>query len=267
MLTALSFLSASLLACDPAADSSKTGASDSPADSAAPYACGEAAGAPRWCSSCAAIQRAWPDAADGLYTLQPDETAAAAPFDTFCSFTGAGGGWTLIATNAWRGAWTEESILSAEPFGDPSLTADYKSPAFSSVLFADLRFETGEEYAVYAGVGDLRSDYHTFQAAVPLHNCGVETGYEWPMTEGNLTDPDLCSTDLYIHPIDWEGGLLPCADSEIATGPAWSGQNKQLGCPLNDPYGTSFIVDPWDLNPWGDHNPAAVNVPLRMWVR
>lgn len=87
------------------------------------------------------------------------------------------------------------------------------------------------------------------------------------MTEGTLADPDLCSTNLYIHPIDWEGGLLPCSDSEIATGPAWSIQNKDLGCPLNDPQGSTFIADPWDLNPWGDHDPAQPNRPLRMWAR
>ena len=151
-------------------------------------------------------------------------------------------------------------------FGPVTKNEDFKSAAFSLVSATDLLFETDIEYAVYLDVSD-GSPYQVFQSTVPLHNCGVDTEYEWAMSEGTMTDPDLCDTNLYIHPIDWEGGLIPCGDSESATGPAWSGRNKELGCPLNDPVGTSFVQDPWDLNPWGDRNPDVLNHPLRMWVR
>lgn len=237
--------------------------SDTDADTDTAPACGRADSPQPACASCAELLATLPDTPDGPATLQP----ADAPLDTWCDMTTAGGGWTLVGTNAWTGAWNNDTVIDGSPFGSVSLETDFKSEGFASVVFADLLFESGDEYAVYPGVGTGTSSYHAFQETVPLHNCGLETDYEWLMSEGTLADADLCNTNLYIHPIDWEGGLIPCGDSEVATGPAWSGQNKDLGCPLNDPRGTSYIEDPWDYNPWGDHDPAVPNLPLRMWVR
>lgn len=253
-----------ILACASPEDSPPIPTPDSASDTGTPvYACGETAGAPRWCVSCAAIGRMWPDALSGPYTIQPTDTA----FGVYCDFDRAGGGWTLLATNTWGGAWTEERLLAADGFGDPSLTADHRSAAFAAMPFTDLLFETTAEYAAYVDVGDGDASYLAFQAAVPLHNCGVGTEWEWPMAEGTLSALNLCDTNLYIHPTDWEGGLLPCADAESASGPAWSTSNKELGCPLNDPEGSTFIADPWALNPWGSFDRFTPNAPLRMWAR
>lgn len=179
----------------------------------------------------------------------------------------AGGGWTLAGTNAWGEEWSPESVLTADLFGAADLDAAYRGEGFTVLPFRDLLFENDEMYAAYDDVGDGTSSYYNFQLTVPEDNCGIDTPYEWEMTEGTLEDIVLCRTSLYINVKDWEGGVRPCDDWESASGPAWSGRNKDGGCPLNDPVGSCFAVDWWDYNPWGDHDPEVANLPLRMWVR
>ncbi len=244
----------------PAVTSAEDAASDTDtADERA--ACGDEGAVRRYCASCAELLAVAPTTPDGPVTLE-----VSAPFETWCDMTTAGGGWTLVGTNGWGGAWTVRSILDQSTFGTAALDADWKSAAFSEVVANDLLFETDAEYAVYLDVAGGQP-YQAFQEGVPMHNCGVGTPHEWALTEGTFSDPDLCSTNLYVHPIDWEGGAYPCGDAEVATGPAWSTRNKRLGCPLNDPAGSAFIADPWDLNPWGARGGPGGNLPLRMWVR
>ncbi len=247
-----------------AADGSADSAADMAPDSADPAACGSPNSPQRYCSSCAAWLEMYPDSISGPATLGlADGTTAS----TLCQMARAGGGWTLIGTNAWGGAWTAGAAVDRTAFGVPSLAADFKSVLASKLPFSDLMFENDLMYAAYAGVDDGTRAYIDFSASVPLYNCGIDTEWTWPMTEGNFADKLLCEPSLYIHAADWEGGELPCADAEWMVGPVWSTWNKNRGCPLNDPRSASFIEDKWDMNPWGDHDPDVVNLPLRMWAR
>lgn len=249
-----------LLAC---ADAPETG-TPAPADDTAADTDTDTTPVTVTYTSCAELLAVLPDTPDGPVTI---ELADGTRWETYCEMDLAGGGWTLAGTNSWEGGWTEENVLTDELFGTASLTSDYKGPGFSLLPFSDLLFENDTEYASYDDVGDGTTSYKAFQDTVPIDNCGINTDYVWQMTEGDFADPDLCETALYINVKDWEGGLIPCNDSESAPGPAWSTKNKDLGCPLNDPLSSCFAVDYWDYNPWGDHVAETLNQPLRMWVR
>ncbi len=128
-------------------------------------------------------------------------------------------------------------------------------------------FENGNMYAVYLGVGDQTNAVLDLLIETPLPNCGIGTDYEYPMAEGDLDAPNLCSTHLYIHPRDSEGGAIPCGDAEGAIGFAWSAQHKDGECPLDDPMGATFHSDIWDENPWGSGASGAPDPQLRLWAR
>lgn len=227
-------------------------------------ACGEEDSPQRYCASCAAWADAHPGDVVDAIRLQ---TPAGGTLSAACELTRGGGGWTLLATNAWGGGWTPLAIVDGSSFGEPSLTDDFKSPLVSQLPFTDLMFENDAMYAVYAGIDRGTRAYRDFSASVPVHNCGIDTPWVWPMTEGDLAGDYVCETSLYMHAADWEGGVRPCEDSEWTLGPVWSVWSKDHGCPLNDPRSASFIEDKWDENPWGDRDPARTNQPLRMWAR
>ena len=74
------------------------------------------------------------------------------------------------------------------------------------------------------------------------------------MTAGNFTGSGLCNTNLYMHPIDEDGGYNSSCDPYLAgwtnnaSGPTWSvGQNN--GCPLDDVNVTSFTYN-GSVLPW-----------------
>ena len=84
------------------------------------------------------------------------------------------------------------------------------------------------------------------------------------MTAGNLSGGNLCSTNLYIHPTDNDGGgptyCYPDGIySDNAYGPTWSAYNNGA-CPLVDPIGTSFYSR-FTALPWSDSD------PLHFYVR
>jgi hypothetical protein len=124
-------------------------------------------------------------------------------------------------------------------------------------------FEDGTLTAIYEGVGDETQSWYDFQSAIPVHNCGSSDGYQYEMTAGDFGGGDLCSTDLYVHPVDEDGGYnISCSEfswQDNASGPTWSTEHND-GCPLDDPGDTTFYSHDSRL-PW------SASDPLTMWVR
>ena len=216
-----------------------------------PSDCDDADPAQRDCLSCSDL---WDrgEVVEGVNTLWTPEGDS---FETLCDEE-----WTLIGTNPRSGAWNPANIMDSSVFGVPSRTLDFKSRAWSTTPFRDLRFTNDSEVAQYDGVGDGQLSWGTFQAGVPVANCGVGTAYEWPMTEGNLNGATLCSTNLYVNVSDWQYGAT-CSKALPAFGPTWSA-TYYSGCPFNNPHATGFLSDDLDANPFG-----ADEGPLLMWVR
>ena len=214
------------------------------------------------CADCWDLRDSYWDVGDGIYTIDP---VGGQPFDVACDMTTGEGGWTLVAVNAREALdWTPLAITDPYPFGTVSLTASHKSEAFSTVAMNELRFVSGAEHAVYEpGEGTAHASLWGFLASVPWNNCGSVTGVSWPMVEGNLSDPELCDTDLYVHARDLDGVAACSATlhswSSSATGPGWSMVGND-SCPHDDSASRAFI-DSVGLTPFGD---AA---PLQMWVR
>lgn len=202
-----------------------------------------------YCGSCLEVLGSGTSTGDGSYTIRPVITE----YVVYCDMTHDGGGWTIIAENAWGGTWTEAGIDSGVAFG--AIGADYSSPAFSDVHFTDALFSNGSMYAQYDAVGSGGSSWFDHQMAVPAENCGESDGYAYEMTAGNLAGAALCDTNLYINVIDLDGDPV-CANGgdEEAHGPAWS-TSRDIGCPLDDPGFSSFISNPYNQLPFGSVYP------------
>ena len=207
------------------------------------------------CDSCLETLHNGLSIGDGLYTIRPATT----DYAVYCSMSWDGGGWTLIAMNAWGGTWTEDLIDSGAPFGTIGL--DYNGLGFAQVTFTDVLFSNTVMYAQYDAVSDGSAPWLDFQTRIPAQNCGVDDGYGYPMTDGNLAGTNLCDTNLYVNVIDLDGDSV-CAngDDEEAHGPAWS-TYRDIGCPLDDPAFSSFINNDYGQLPFGS------DTPLYFWVR
>ena len=195
----------------------------------------------------------------GYYDIDADGINSGAPAETvWCEQEEYGGGWTLIAVNQnGSGLWTPNNVRDTTIFGELFID-DYKSDAYSSLPFTDLMFTDETLFAIYEGVDNGSQSWQDFSANVPHHNCGSTDGYSWPMTQGNFSGGLLCNNNLYLHPVDEDGGAnYTCtADFSVytvnASGPAWSvGINS--GCPLDDVAGSSFIAYSGAL-PWSAYS-------------
>ncbi len=201
-----------------------------------------------------------------VYTVDPDgHNTGVDAEEVWCEQQQYGGGWTRIATNDPNTSlWNTSNIRDGVGFGTLN-GEDYKSGlAFTELVFTDLLFTDSIMYAVYEGVSDGSMTYFEWSASIPRYNCAPQSGYSWTMTQGNFGGGSLCSTNLYMHPIDRDGNgnCNPSAQyAGNATGPTWSRSNNG-GCPLDDPNGSSFIQGtPNNALPWS--NSLGLNIYIR----
>ncbi len=202
----------------------------------------------------------------GVYSVDPDgHNIGLDAEDVWCEQQAYGGGWTRYGTNDPNASlWNTINIRDDLGFGSLS-GDDYKSElAAAGILFTDLMFTDEILYAIYEGVSDGSMVYFEWSASIPRYNCAPQSGYEWAMTQGNLGGGQLCTTSLYMHPIDRDGysNCNPNAQwAGNATGPTWSSYNNG-SCPLDDPAGTAFMSGtPNPRLPWSDVT------PLYMYIR
>ena len=204
-------------------------------------------------TSCLDILNKGYSTGDGKYSVDYDGYLTGdAPETVLCEMDAYGGGWTLIATN--QSSWSDATFLATTTSGVASLTANYKGNGWFDMPMTDLMFTDGTMHAVYEGVDSGSQSFYAWQASIPRYNCGSTDGYVWPMTDGDFASSDLCDTNLYMHPIDEDGGVNGICDPTFvnagnATGPTWSSGNNN-GCPLDDPNGTGWNND-GSLTAWG----------------
>ncbi len=210
------------------------------------------------CISCLALKASYFDEGDGVYTIDP---TGGDPFDVICETVMYDGGWTHVASVDWDGDWKEIKLLDERPFGILLYEEQgYKSRAWSEVVFTDMLFVNADMHALYRSVGDGSESLQAFQSTFPFNNCATT---RYPLSDGDLNNPDLCHTDLTFHPKDQDGGIYgACVEgnaeyyADDGVGPTWS-MNNNHGCPYDDPYQSGLLID----HVWGSDS------VLRVYLR
>ncbi len=197
--------------------------------------------------NCLALRKACPGIKDGLHSIDPNGGSPADSFAVFCNMTGAGGGWTHIATTADDGknTWTTNNrayLWDKKVFGSTAqLNQDYKSKAYFTVPFNDMAFMDAKgNWAAYAQVNQKAG--LTVAAWMPQKlACANAAGRSFKMTAGNLkaTKPakpgKMNSTTIYFSIYDNEGcSCTPGGPyNQNAYGPTWSYMNNSA-CGADD---------------------------------
>jgi hypothetical protein len=141
-------------------------------------------------ASCNALHAAQPSLPSGEYDVLP--AGASATVRVYCEMTLHEGGWTLVGSfvNGVARTWTTLDVMrDATSFGAISTraTANFKSPAWTSVAGADLMVQT-DDYSF------------GFRALLGGRSMGGYVAASWPST---------CTTTWARSGADFAGGLTP----------------------------------------------------------
>jgi hypothetical protein len=183
---------------------------------------------------------------DGVYWIDP---TGADPYQVYCDMSLDGGGWTLTMVSSDDGqttwTWNNRALMSSEAraFGSiDALDHDFESAAHAQLPFTDLMFLHAPSgvWAAYDLVDDGTRSLAGFIGSVGDPVC-YHHGDGYTMTAGTLVlQGDLCSTELFISPQDWDGRGCSADNDGHTHGPAWSAANN-AGCPFDDPGSVSGL--------------------------
>ena len=198
---------------------------------------------------CAKILEDGHSIGDGVYWIDPEMDGGA--YEVYCLMNTAydGGGWTLISTHSDDGqdtwTWDNRHYFDSDTttFGNlSSLNEDFKSAALHDVGMQDLLF-VHEPSGVWAAYNDVDSGFEDFGAF--SDGFGGQTCYShgegFPLSVGTLTQTgQLCSTELFMHALDRDGGTCTNTNGTNGYGPNWSASQND-GCPFDDPGAVSGL--------------------------
>jgi len=169
-----------------------------------------------------------------------------------------GGGWTLVAVSSDddQDTWTWDNRhywdTDTTTFGALSaLNYDFKSTAFHEAAAEELLFvhQPSDVWAAYSNISQPPAPLATTLTTIagPVLYDGTDG---WLMTAGTVTATgSLCSTQLFLNPMDYDVTRSSNPLQDHTYGPAWS-LNNGNGCPLDDPGSES------SLGPHGNEGPS-----------